>query len=266
MLNIISNSKSSMSAQQKKLDILSNNIANVNTSGYKKNTVEFQDLLSDTLERKGIPINEDRQGKGLLMNGSGVRVSDIKRDLGQGMLQETGRTTDFAIDGEGYFQVQLTDESYGYTRDGSFMVDSSGLLTDSSGNRVVILDESGKNINSVGSEVDFSKGKINIDIKGNLFSNLENEENVKIGKLAVKNFPGDNSLRAAGRNIFVPVEGATASSATDYNIFNGFIETSNVKLEEEMTDMIVTQRAFQVNATSIKTADEMWGLVNNMFK
>ncbi len=266
MLNIISNSKSSMSAQQKKLDIISNNIANVNTSGYKKNNVEFQDLFSETLERRGVPINEDKKGNGLLISGTGVRVSDIKRDLGQGMLQETGRTTDFALDGEGFFQVQFSDESYGYTRDGSFMVDSTGLLADSSGNRVVILDESGKNINTVGSGVDFSNGKISVDIKGNLFSNSDNGENVEIGKLAIKNFAGDSSLRPVGRNCFVPVEGATPNNATDYNVFNGFIETSNVRLEEEMTDMIVTQRAFQINATSIKTADEMWGLVNNMFK
>jgi len=108
--------------------------------------------------------------------------------------------------------------------------------------------------------------KINVDIKGNLFSNINNKEDIKIGKLAIKNFSGDNSLRAVGRNVFVPSEGATPNDATDYNIFNGFIETSNVRLEEEMTEMIVTQRAFQVNATSIKTADEMWGLVNNMFK
>lgn len=201
MLNIISNSKSSMSAQQRKLDIISNNIANVNTNGYKKNTVEFQDLLSDTLQRRGVPINEDKLGNGMFLNGAGVRVSDIKRDLSQGMLQETGRTTDFAIDGEGFFQVQLTDESYGYTRDGSFMVDSSGLLTDSSGNRVVIQDESGKNINSVGSGIDFSKGKINVDINGNVYASSNNEENVKIGKLAIKNFNGENSLRSAGRNV-----------------------------------------------------------------
>ncbi|WBW95407.1 flagellar hook-basal body complex protein [Oceanirhabdus sp. W0125-5] len=266
MLNIISNSKSSMSAQQKKLDIISNNIANVNTSGYKKNTVEFQDLLADTLVRRGVPINEDKEGKGMLISGTGVRVSDIKRDLGQGMLQETGRTTDFAIDGEGFFQVQLADETYGYTRDGSFMVDSTGLLTDSSGNRVVILDESGKNINTPGSGVNFSDGKINVDINGNLFANFNNKKDVKIGKLSIKNFSGDNSLRPIGRNVFAPADGATPTDATGYNIFNGFIETSNVRLEEEMTDMIVTQRAFQVNASSLKTADEMWGLVNNMFK
>lgn len=265
MLNIIANGKSSMNAQQKKLDIISNNIANVGTNGYKKNNIDFQDLLSDTYKRRGTPINEAREGDGIYTQGTGVRVTDIKKDFSQGMLQESGRKTDFAIDGDGFFQVTLADGTLGYTRDGNFNIDGLGNLTDSNGNRVTIVDESGKNVNTFGGEADFSDGIIRTDLEGRVFIQKNNQESF-VGQLAIKDFDGDKALMSVGNNIFIPKDNAEAVDARGYKVLNGFIETSNVRLEDEMADMIVTQRAFQVNSTSIKTADQMWGLVNDLFR
>lgn len=261
MLDLIWNSRSAMMAQQEKLDTISNNIANVNTNGYKKLDTNFKDLVYETLDRKGYPVNT--APKTTLENGTGVRVGEWKRDNTQGALTQTSLSTDLAIDGTGYFEVTQPDGSKAYTRAGNFLSDASGNIVDEKGNRLTILDASGKNINTASGAYKFTANNFQVDESGNVSIKGSNGAALKI---KISTVVGDNSMISIGDNLFQPKPGTSVKDSKDYSINQGFLEQSNVDITTEMTDMLMTQRAFQLSSSTLKTADEMWQMANNLQK
>lgn len=253
MYRILSTSKSGMNANQTKLDTISNNLANSSTIGYKSVEVGFEDLLTETLNRKGYRTNNDA------VMGTGVKTTDWFRNNTQGNLQVTGQSTDFALDGPGYFRVILADGSTAYTRDGSFKVDSLGRLVDSNGNKVELHYVDGYSEESS----PLRASTLTIDDNGNIYSK-ENGRLTKIAELPVYTAIGDSAFTSISDNLFVPTEGAQLQLATDTNIYQGYLEMSNVDMTTEFTDLIITQRAFQLSSKGVTTADEMWGMINNM--
>ncbi|MGH4140942.1 flagellar hook-basal body complex protein [Clostridium sp.] len=264
MLRLIWNSKSSMMAQQEKLDAISNNIANANTNGYKKVSANFKDLLYESLDRKGYPVSKGINGKSVLQNGTGVRVGEWTRDNMQGDLTSTNILTDLAIDGTGYFEVTQPDNSKAYTRAGNFVTDSSGTIVDEKGNRLSIIDK-GININKAGGPYKFNGNNFTVDESGNVTFKQNNVEK-QVGKIRISNVIGDNSMISVGDSLYMPKPGSQVIDSTDYSIRQGFLEQSNVDISTEMTDMIITQRAFQLSSSTLKTADEMWQMANNLRK
>ncbi|AWZ48216.1 hypothetical protein C3495_05025 [Clostridiaceae bacterium 14S0207] len=256
-------SKGAMMAQQEKLDSISNNMANVNTTGYKKVTVGFSDLLNESLVRRGYPLIDEKNGR--LQHSTGVKPNKWIRENVQGSLKETGIATDLALDGDGYFQIDIPEGNRTYkafTRDGSFKIDVKGDLVDGNGNYVTIMKNGNKvRLSDLGVRV--SSDNISISTDGDI--NIKNGNNIiDAGKIQVKKFVGNNALESKGNSVYVPKQGATELPADDYSIHSGYVELSNVDLGDEMTDLIITQRAFQLSANALKTSDEMWGMVNNL--
>ncbi|MFD3157461.1 flagellar hook-basal body complex protein [Haloimpatiens sp. FM7330] len=259
MLRTFWNSKSAMNSMQTKLETISNNLANVNTTGYKKVDVNFEDLLQESLDRKGYPVSKG--GVRNLQTGTGVRVTDITRDLSEGNLMPTDKKTDFAIDGDGIFKVYRQDGTAAYTRSGDFNINPNGKLVDYSGNRVSILDENG---NEISDKVVISEKNFIMDEKGNIYQN-EGERRVKVGTIGVYTALGDKSFKSIGNNLYVPAsDDVQVTRSNNCDVLQGFLELSNVDLGQEMSQLIMTQRAFQLNSTALRTADEMWGMANNL--
>lgn len=254
MFRILWNGKSTMNANQEKLDAISNNLANVGTVGYKRQDVSFKDLLTESLDRQGYPT----ENKGAF-TGTGVKTTSWNSDKSQGVLTDTGISSNLAIDGEGYFKVTMPDGSTAYTRDGGFKIDSQGQLVDSKGDKLSIDFDNGFNENSV----KFTNDNFNIDANGTI-SLKNNGTSQQVGKISLFNAIGDNSMISIGQNLYVPSKDANLYKVTNADIQQGLVEGSNVDVAQEFSDMILTQRAFELGSKSIKTADEMWGMINNL--
>lgn len=250
MYNIMNNSITGMSANQGKIDIISNNIANSQTTGYKKLEAGFLDLYTDTLSRQSYPHNGDN-----LITGTGVRISNATRNLTQGALKETGISTDIAIDGDGYFRVISSDGTYKYTRSGEFNFDLNGKLVDSYGNFLDINYNNGVN----GQDLNLSNGDLTINNKGEVFLNKQN-----IGSITLYMPQGDNDFTSVGDSLFALNEGAEVYVVDNPKVYQGYVEMSNVSMQVEMTDLIMAQRAFQINSRGVQAIDEMWGMINNL--
>lgn len=254
MLRTLWTSKTGMNANQERLDVISNNLVNSNTTGYKKVEVGFKELLTQSLDRRGLPLND----KDSVM-GTGSKISEWYRDNTQGNLLDTAITTDLAIDGEGYFKVIAADGNEYYTRDGNFNIDSLGRLVDARGNKVEI-----KYTNGFSDEnVNFTKNNLLVDTSGQVYVK-NNDVFTKVGDLGVYTATGDRAFLAAGDNLYTPAPGSEVVRANSYDIRQGMLEGSNVDIATEFSDMIVTQRAFELSAKGINTADEMWGMINNL--
>ncbi|PRR83958.1 flagellar hook-basal body complex protein [Clostridium vincentii] len=254
MFTTLSTSKSGLNAQQTKLDTIGNNLANSTTVGYKRVDVGFQDLLNQSLNRQGIPtLNED------ISMGTGVRTSDAFRDNTQGSFTESGVTTDLAIEGQGYFKVTQADGSEVYTRDGAFKIDRLAKVVDGRGNKLEIEYVEGRSEENC----NFTTDNLLVDSDGSVYIK-ENGAVNKVGEIPVYSALGDSSFASIGDNLFVPTAGSNVERTANVIIHQGLLEGSNVDITTEFTDMIVTQRAFQLCAKGVTTADEMWGMVNNM--
>lgn len=264
MLRALWSSRAAMNAQQQKLDSISNNIANANTVGYKREDVSFQDLVYETLNRKGTPTGGNNTDT--LINGTGVKATKWLRDTSQGSLRETGEKTDLALDGQGFFRVTLPDGSKAYERSGSFNIDNIGEIVDKNGNKLdIALTEEGTNMLNSGSV--FTKENFSVKENGEVYLAVDNngsKSDVLYGKINIYNPVGQDALTSIGENLYVANPGATVNATTDVSIMQGFVEGSNVDMGKEMTDMIVAQRAFELSSRTLKTADDMWGLVNSM--
>lgn len=253
MFNVFSTGKSGMTAYQEKIDYLANDLVNSTTTGYKSSDVGFKDLLTESLDRKGNPLVNKSA-----VNGTGVRVGINYASNKQGNLQNTGLNTDLAIDGKGYFALQESDGTITYTRDGNFKVDSNGTLVTSSGVKVYVEYEPGYSEGSPALSSNMSidsKGGISMEVDGN---------NVLIGTIPVFTATGDKAFIAKGNNTFVPSDDAQVTLSTDYDIRQGFLESSNVDITEVFSDLIINQRAFQLSSKAVTTADDIWGMINNM--
>lgn len=262
MLRALDASKSGMMAMQEKLDAISNNIANINTDGYKRVDVSFQDLVYQTLNKTGYPVTASGADNSLA--GVGVKATEWLRDNTQGNLINTGSPTDIAVDGQGYFSVKLQDGSTGYTRGGAFTIDGNGNIIDKSGHQLDIsfTDEGAVSFSAAGG---FTTNSLKVSQDGTV-SIDQNGTVTKVGNINLYEAVGQNSMLPSGQNIYVPKQGTNMYKVSDPNMLQGFTENSNVDIAKEMTEMIMTQRAFDMSSSAIKNSDEMWSLINNMRK
>lgn len=254
MFNIFAIGKSGMSAYQDKIDYISNDLANQETTGYKSTDVGFKDLLIESLNRRGTPLVNTKAS-----SGTGVRIGTNYANNKQGNLIPSNSKTDLAIDGDGYFALSQQDGSIVYTRDGNFKIDSAGNLVDTTGAKVYVQYENG-----------FSEGNPALDSnnisisQGGEISTKVNGEDVKIGTIPVFTAIGDKSFIPIGNNHFTVDQNAQVTASTNYNIEQGFLEGSNVDPGVTFSDLVLTQRAFQLSSKAITTADDMWSMINSM--
>ncbi|NLP28085.1 MAG: flagellar basal body rod protein FlgG [Clostridia bacterium] len=259
MLRVLWNSKSGMIANQEKLDSISNNLANANTSGYKRVSVSFQDTMSETLRREGYPITVNGERGQDPFTGTGVKASTWTRDSKQGPLIETNKSSDLAIDGEGYFQVRRSDGSLAYTRVGQFDVDANENLVDPNGSRVTIVPAQGVDVESI----KFTEGNYTISKNGEV-SIKDGNEYTLVGTIPLFTTNGTDDFISIGENYYQAKVGVEINQVENPSIYQGYLEGSNVDMVTELTDMIVTQRAFQLGSKGLQVADEMWQMANNL--
>ena len=245
--------KTGMEGQQSKLDVIANNLANVGTNGFKRGDVVFQDLMYQNLRSAGAASSEQTQLPTGLQVGLGVQVAASTRNFSQGSLQQTGANLDVAIQGKGFFQIQLPDGTTGYTRDGSFQVDANGQLVTSAGNPV----QPGITIpaNALGVTI-ADDGTVQVKIAGQTAPQ-------SLGQLQLASFVNPAGLDALGGNLYAetaasgtPNSGAPASDGLG-SLKQGHVEGSNVNVVEELVSMIATQRAYELNSKAIQTSDQM---------
>ena len=254
MFNIFAIGQSGLTAYQEKLDYLSNDLVNASTTGYKSIDVGFKDLLTESLDRKGTPLVEKTA-----ISGTGVKLGTNFAKNKQGNLLTTGGKTDLAIDGSGYFAIQKSDGNIAYTRDGNFKIDPNGVLVDSMGTKVYVQYENGASEGNPALE----SNKISIDAQGGITMKV-GEESVKVGNIPIFTAIGDKGFIPIGNSQFVPSSDAQITASNDYTIVQGSLEGSNVDSTEVFSDMILTQRAFQLSSKTITTADDLWSMINTM--
>jgi flagellar basal-body rod protein FlgG len=249
-----------MFAQQLNIDTIANNLANVNTTGFKKSRPEFQDLMYQTLKAAGVSQNPNLQTATELQVGNGsVPVATLKSFM-QGSVQPTQNQLDIAIDGEGFLQVRKPDGTIAYTRDGSFKMSGEGALVTSQG----YLVEPPLSFASDTTEISIGRdGTIEASTVGG-------GESAKAGQFELAKFINPAGLRALGGNLFVETvaSGAptlAAAGTEGYGeVLQGYLESSNVDVVEEMVGMITAQRAYEINAKTIKTVEDMLTIANNL--
>jgi len=254
MFNIFATAQSGMNAYQEKLDYLSNDLVNGQTTGYKSTDVGFKDLLTESLDRKGTPLVNKKD-----ISGTGVKLGMNYAKDKQGNLLTTGGKTDLAIDGKGYFGLMQADGNIVYTRDGNFKVDSNGTLVDSNGKKVYVQYENGASEGNPALE----SNNISIDKDGGITMKV-GEETTKIGNIPVFTAIGDKGFIPLGNNCFTPSSDAQVTLSKDYTVVQGALEASNVDTGEVFSELILTQRAFQLNSKAITAADDMWSMINGM--
>ncbi len=249
-----------MEAQQLNMDVIANNLANVNTTGFKKSRVDFQDLLYQTMRAAGAAETEGTMIPTGIQVGLGVRPGAVQKVHTQGDMQATGNQLDVVIEGDGFFQVVLPAGGYAYTRDGSFKTDGNGRLVTSDGY-------------TVWPEINIPKQVKNISIgaQGAVIGKVDGEtETTTLGALKIAKFQNPAGLTSIGRNLYTATEasGEATEDTPGQNglglLSQGFLEMSNVKVVEEMVNMIVAQRAYEVNSKSIQTADDMLSIANQL--
>lgn len=245
--------KTGLDAQQTNMDVISNNLANVSTNGFKRQRAVFEDLLYQTIRQPGAMTSEQTNAPSGLQIGTGVRPVATERLHSQGNLAQTNGTRDVAIKGQGFFHVQLPDGTDAYTRDGSFQMDQNGQLVTSSGFQIVpaiILPETAKKV-MVGRD-----GIVSVEIEGSPVPQ-------QVGQLTLTTFINDSGLESVGENLYLETasSGAPTENAPGINgaglLYQGYVETSNVNVAEELVNMIQTQRAYEINSKAISTSDQM---------
>lgn len=252
-----------MKAQQLNIDTISNNLANVNTTSYKGQRAEFKDLFYATMKKNNITDEEGRPVN--LQVGHGVMPVATKKDFRTGSFLETDNPFDVAIDGTGFFAVELPNGEVRYTRDGSFKLSIDGdeaMLVTSEGYIVLSEDED---------EIVFDEGirDINIDEFGYITSADEDGETVEIARLKFVNFMNPEGLLSEGMNLYsetaasgeeIPVETEEMKS----KVVQGYLESSNVQVVDEMVKMITAQRAYEISSKTIQASDEMLQIINSL--
>jgi flagellar basal-body rod protein FlgG len=253
-------SKTGLDAQQTQMDVIANNLANVSTNGFKRARAVFEDLLYQNIRQPGAQTSQQTQSPSGLQLGTGVRPIATERVFTQGNLQQTGNDKDVAIQGAGFFQVLLPDGSTAYTRDGSFQIDSQGQLVTSSGFAVqpAITIPANAESMSIGRD-----GTVSITQAGSA-------QSTQVGTLQLATFINPAGLLAKGENLYTETaaSGAPNNNAPGSNgaglLSQGYVETSNVNVVEELVNMIQTQRAYEINSKAITTSDQMLQKLSQM--
>lgn len=259
-----------MLSQQTSLDTIANNLSNVNTTGYKKETVEFKSLLYQTLQNKSTDNEGNPKPIGVQV-GLGVRTASISSQFTQGNLNQTGNDFDLALDGNGFFVVQTESGETAYTRNGNFvMAMGIGGLTLSTTTGNPVLDTTGKQVAVDATK--YSASKITIDETGNLCypdeKGIAQPMNIQIAIAQCPNpagmTKGSNSLLYASETSGAPSLESNNTNLKKSRVLQGYLEASNVQAVDEMVNMIVAQRAYEMNSKIITSSDEMLRTANNL--
>ncbi|HUO44434.1 MAG TPA: flagellar basal-body rod protein FlgG [Burkholderiales bacterium] len=245
--------KTGMDAQQTQLDVISNNLANVSTNGFKRARAVFEDLLYQTIRQPGAQSSQQTQIPSGLQIGTGVEPVATERIFTQGNLQQTGNSLDIAINGQGFFQVLLPDGTTAYTRDGSFQLNSQGQVVTASGYPLqpqVTIPNNAQTI-TIGKD-----GTVSVLQAGQATP-------TQVGTIQLANFINPAGLQGMGENLYLetassgtPTVGQPAANGLG-SLSQGYVETSNVNVVEELVNMIQTQRAYEINSKAVQTADQM---------
>jgi flagellar basal-body rod protein FlgG len=251
--------KTGLDAQQTRMAVISNNLANTNTTGFKRDRASFEDLLYQTVRQPGAASSEQTQLPTGLQTGTGVRVAATAKQFAQGNLNQTGNALDVAINGRGFFEVLMPDGSTAYTRDGSFQIDAQGQVVTNAGYAIqpgLQLPEGAQSV-TVGAD-----GTVSVQVAGQ-------PEAVQVGQLTLSDFVNPAGLQAKGENLFAetgasgPAQSGAPGQGGVGTLVQGALESSNVNVVEELVSMIETQRAYETNAKAISTVDSMLGYLNN---
>ena len=251
--------KTGLDAQQTRMEVVSNNIANVSTTGFKRDRAVFEDLLYQNISQVGASSTQDTQLPSGFSIGTGVRVVATEKLHSQGNLTNTGNPLDMAVQGKGFFQVLMPDGSLAYTRDGSFQVNQDGQLVTSSGYQVqpaITVPEGAQSI-TIGSD-----GTVSVLLPGSAAA-------TQVGSQQLNNFINQAGLQAIGQNLLLESgsSGAPQTGTPGLNglgtLMQGSVESSNVNIAEELVNMIETQRAYEMNSKAIQSADQMMQFVTN---
>lgn len=260
MIRALWTAASGMQSQQKNIDVVANNLANVNTAGFKKSRADFQDLMYQNLKSTGSPSTNTTQVPTGIQVGLGSRLAAVTKIFTSGDFTQTGNELDIAIEGDGFFQVQNPDGSTGYSRAGTFKRDSTGRVVTSDGYPLipeVVIPSNATKIN-IGND-----GTVSVQQAGQ-------NAPASIGTIQLASFANPAGLAAQGKNLFLPSDssGAATTGTPGQNglgtITQGFLEMSNVSVMEEMVNMIVGQRAYEINSKAVQAADEMLQTANNL--
>lgn len=245
--------KTGLDAQQTEMSVISNNLANVNTTGYKQDRAVFEDLLYQNQTQVGADTSQTTQSPSGLSIGTGVQVVSTEKEYSQGSLTQTGNPLDVAIQGQGFFQIQMPDGTIGYTRDGTFQTNAQGQLVNSSGYVVQpgITIPSGAQSVTIGTD-----GTVTVLLPGQ-------STPTQVGQIQLANFINPAGLQPIGQNLLVQ-SASSGSPQTGTPGVNGLgttaqgqLESSNVDVVEELVNMIQTQRAYEMNSKAISTVDQM---------
>lgn len=260
MIRALFTAATGMEAEQTKIDNIAHNMANVNTAGFKRGRVDFQDLLYETIKMPGLTAFLGSEVPTGIQIGQGTRVVAISKIHSQGGFHETQNELDLAVEGDGLFQITLPDGTIAYTRSGSFKINSTGTIVNSDGyamDPAVTIPDDTLRIN-IGSD-----GTISVLTAGT-------ETPTEVGNIELVKFINPSGLRAVGRNLFLPTQASgtptpgTPGETGLGTIAQGFLENSNVNIAEEMINMIIAQRAYETNSKVIQTANDMLQTANQL--
>lgn len=252
--------KTGLEAQQTNMDVISNNLANVSTNGFKRQRAVFEDLIYQMLRQPGAQSSEQTTIPSGLQIGTGVRPVATERIHSQGSLTQTNNSKDVAVQGGGFFQIQMPDGTTAYTRDGSFQFDQNGQLVTSSGYPVqpAITIPQGAQSLTIGND-----GLVSVTMPGQTAPQL-------VGQLTLSTFINDSGLESLGENLYHETQASGAPNETTPGLNGGgtlkqgYVETSNVNVAEELVNMIQTQRAYEINSKAVSTSDQMLQRLSNL--
>ncbi len=260
MIRALWTAATGMEAQQLNMDVIANNLANVNTTGFKKSRADFQELLYKKTIIPGSATSSGTESPTGIQVGLGTRTAAVQKIFLEGDLLQTGNQLDVAIEGAGFFQIQLPNGESAYTRAGAFKQDSSGRLVTSDGYPVfpeIVIPANSTQV-SIGDD-----GTVNAFLDGDTTP-------TELGTLELSTFSNPAGLQLMGRNLYqetvasgAPTTGTPGETGLG-TLSQGFLEGSNVSIMEEMVNMIAGQRAYEINTKAIKTADEMVQMTNNL--
>ena len=254
MVNALNTAASGMEAQMEQIEQITNNLANVNTAGYKRSRAEFQDLMYETLQEPGANTSAQTQAPVGIQRGMGVKIAGTQRSFEMGKPMHTKRDLDMFIQGDGFFVVQLPNGEQAYRRDGAFYRSASGRVETIDGYPLV-------------PEIQIPSGASRVDVAENgevgVYGSGANAARTLVGQVQLATFVNNSGLKAIGKNLFASTDasGAPNVGAPGQNsaggVMQGYIETSNVEMVREMTEMISAQRAFEMNSKVLQAVDSL---------
>lgn len=247
-----------MEAQQINLDVISNDIANVNTTAYKRTKNEFQDLMYQNIKPIGVDVGDGKNSPTGIQIGNGTRLASTTKIFSQGQLMQTNEELDVAIEGQGFFEVKLPDGRTAYTRDGALKINADGKVTNSEGFEI------GSGFQDIPTD------RQNVFIASNGTVSVQTNTGLETFRVQLAKFSNPGGLKSLGNNLFEPTSASGDATLGDAgeNGYGGlrqhYLEMSNVNVVQSMVNMIIAQRAYEMNSKSIQSADDMLGKINQL--